>query len=222
MPRTRLTACLASFLVLVTAPPADADAGTDMLMSLGGARWALIIRELNVHPAHNSQGAYSIAYLAETASGWTLERFWPELTFAGVSGAPGNSGEEVRRYGAAPLFFATDRWCGMDECSDAIVVTELASSGPVFLESVLGGAVFPYGATDADPDLESDCPPYALKARIGPPQSGSGLFSITYEGWTAPAHRLQPRSWFRSTTDYLLDGHALRMSPRIKVPDCAR
>ena len=194
------------------------SATPDRLVFLGGTRWALVIGEVDDQGAHSAPGALSIAHLDRHDGAWTLDHLWPEIAFVGSSGEPANAGEEEHRFGRHELFFAREKWCGMGECSGAIDTVALEDAAPVVLSSILAGARFPSGGAP----LDIDCAPYAVTATIGPPRSAAGLFSVTHAGWTAPKHRLQPRTPLQLTTDYVREGRTLRMAPDIVVPECDR
>jgi hypothetical protein len=161
----------------------------DRLVPIDGSLVALIIKERVKNPGYANQGAIAVSYLHHSGGRWTLEHLWPEIAYSGVFGEPANAGAEVHRFGSAPLYLATGEWCGMGECSDSISAISLAPSGPHFLGEMMGGAWYPaMGVPPSDEEwLFSDaCETYGYTAEIGPPTTATGVFSVTYDGWTAP------------------------------------
>ncbi len=194
----------------------------DRLVAVDGNHSALIIKEYALNAGHITQGAIAVSYLNYSDRGWTLEHLWLEVAYSGVFGEPANVGEEARWFGSARLYLATGEWCGMGACSDTISVISLAPSGPAYLGVVIGGGQF-----TADPQIFSDpddvsCEDYVYTAVVGPPISGSGVFSVTYDGWTAPPKARTTKSRFHLVADAVPDGNGLTLKPEIPLPDCGR
>ena len=190
----------------------------DRLVPLGGSRWALVVSETAENANLATPGAIGVAYLRHVGDAWVLEQLWPEVGYLGIDGRPGRAGEEVRRFAASPLYFATDESCGLGECSDGITAISLDVAAPRLLGTISGGAVNP-AIRDA---LDLGCEHYDFTARIGPPSTANGLFSVTYRGWTAPDGKTAPRSRFRLVTDAVSTDGSLAAWPAVKIPDCAR
>ena len=191
------------------------------LVDLGDHEFALVSYEFNQIGAHSEGGEIAISYLDRTPRGWTLRHLWPELLTSGVSGQPANRGAELHQFAGDPLFFARSAWCGMDECSDWIGVIRMSRAGPIAYDDILAGATSP---VDSEPLQFSgnDCENYDLKARIEPPRRHGSLFSIRYDGWTAPPGTLVPKKPLHLLTDYIPDGTKLVMEPTVPVPACGR
>ncbi|MGI4792787.1 MAG: hypothetical protein ACRYG8_01635 [Janthinobacterium lividum] len=206
--------------IVVQVTPVTLQAAPDMLIPLDRHRWALIIREIDKNAGATGPGSYSVAYLHEESGVWTAEHVWWELSFVGAAGEPGDDGEEVRHFRKRPFFFSTQKWCGDGECSGSIDAIALNADGPVALPSILGGAAYPSGAGDRA--FLDSCQRYAITASIGAPSTRAGLFSVTYRGWTAPMHRRQPKSWFRTRVDYVHEQKDDGMFRQIGKLECDR
>jgi hypothetical protein len=201
--------------------PKEMDLWPDRMIQLGIDRWALLTKEYNQNTAHVSPGAIAVAYLHDLGGGWALEHSWPEIVYSGVGGEPANAGEEVRRFGSAPLYLATSEWCGMGACSDTVDAIRLAPSGPVYLGGVPGGGRFTAAEVFSDPDAAA-CKDYAYTASVGPPTTASGVFSVTYDGWTIPPKRRSTKTRFHLQADAMTEGNGLALKPKIHLPDCGQ
>lgn len=193
----------------------------DRLVRVNEDRWALITKEINKNGAHSSQGAFAVSYLHRSESGWTLEQLWPEIVYSGSSGEPANVGEEVRQFGSAPLYLATGEYCGMGACSDDISAIKLAPSGPIDMGAVPGGGQFTAAEVSSDPG-NFPCEDYAFTAVVGPPTTPRGIFSVTYEGWTAPPKARARKTRFHLKADAAPNGNGITLIPKIRVPACGR
>ena len=191
------------------------------LVPLAGRRYALISYEDDTGGGHANPGEIAISYLHRTASGWRLERLWPEFIASGVGGRPANAGVEIHRFGGDPLVMARTEWCGMGECSDWFDVIRLSADRPVAYDAVLAGAASPVDAADLDPD-DDNCENYDVQARVGPPRRPGTLFSISYDGWTAAPKTLSPKRPLHLVTSYAPRGSELAMQPVVPVPECGR
>lgn len=192
------------------------------LVPLGRRRYALISYENDPTGAHWASGWIAISYLEKVGAHWKLERNWPELTASGVSGRTANAGLELHRYGPDPLVFARSEWCGMGECSDWLNVIRLSQSYPISYEEVLAGAASPSPGTPLIDYPDDTCRSYAVQARIQPPGIKGALFSVGYDGWTAPPNTVSPKTPLHLLTDYLPEGKTLVMRPTVPVPTCGR
>lgn len=90
----------------------------------------------------------------------------------------------------------------------------------------MGGAWYPAKSvhtSDVEWWLHSDaCETYGYTAEIGAPTTATGVFSVTYDGWTAPPKALTPKARFQFKADAVPNGNDLALRPEIHVPDCAR
>jgi hypothetical protein len=193
----------------------------DRLVRVDKLQWALIIKETVQGVGHNMGGAIGIAYLLHARGQWKSEQTWLELFYSGVYGQPANAAEQVKHFDTAPLYLATDEWCGMGICEDGIDAVSLNSSGPRYLGDILGGARSPAIATDVDLD-SADCENYAYNADIGPPTIHDSFFSVIYGGWRSPPRKLTPKTEFRLVTDMVEKSGRLTMQPILPIPVCAR
>jgi hypothetical protein len=185
------------------------------LVPLGGARYALLIHETTRTLAGGAPlNAVTVAYLDRTDGGWAVEHVWFE---AGGLGLAGNEGQEIKSFGAAPLYFGHIQWCGSDSCSETMAVLALDPAGPKALGEIKGRAVYPVDFPDI---MHIDCESTNYTATVGPPTSRQNRFSITYEGWTAPVGKMLPRHKFRLTADAVVSGSELVTG--LKTPDCMR
>ena len=196
----------------------------ERLVALGDSRWALLVNETATgegegYPGYAMGGALAVAYLTHNKA-WKLDHLWLEAEEFGIAGEPGNAGTEIHQFGGSPLYFATNEWCGMGECSDQIIVIALQPSGPRSLGWVEGGAVYP--VDPGDNGLDDTCESYKYHVRIVPPVSASNQFGIVYEGWTAPPGKQFPKHWFYKAEDAVALGAHVAMKPKLKIPDCAR
>jgi len=186
------------------------------LVPLGGSRYALLISETT--KAMGAGGApcdaVTVAYLDRINGGWAVEHVWFEV---GGLGFAGNQRQELKNFGAAPLYFASNQWCGSDSCSETIEVMALDPAGPNALGEIKGGAVYPVDFPDT---VQLDCESTNYTATVEPPTSRQNRFSITYEGWTAPVGKMLPRHNFRLTADAVVSGSELVTG--LKTPDCMR
>lgn len=201
--------------------PLEMELWPDRLIRVDDNRWALITKETNKNAAHISQGAFAVSYLHLSDSGWTLVQLWPEIVYSGSFGEPANVGEEVRQFGSSPLYLTTGEYCGMGACSDDIDAISLAPSGPIGLGWVMGGGQFSAAEVSADPSNVS-CEDYAFTAVVGPPTTAKGIFSVTYEGWTALPKARAKKTRFHLKADAVPDGNSLALIPKTHVPDCGR
>ena len=192
------------------------------LVDLGDHEVALVSYEVDEIVAHAAPGAIAISYLGRTSGGWVPRHLWPELLTSGVGGQPANAGAELHRFAGDPLFFARSARCGMGECSEWIGVIRMSRAGPVAYDDILAGAASPTGETKALMKMNHDCESYALKARIEPPRRRGSLFSVRYDGWTAPPGTLFPKKPLHLVTDFVPDGTRLVMQPAVPVPTCGR
>ena len=192
------------------------------LVFLGRQKYALICYGIDRKGGHSTGGEIAVSYLEKTAGHWKLDQLWPEVLYSGIGGQPANAGAEVHHFGGDPLFMARSVWCGMGECSEWIGVIRLSQRQPIAYDDILAGATSP---TEGSPALDypgNTCQNYDLQARIKPPRRGGSLFSIQYDGWTAPPEALSPKTPLHLLTDYVPDGVKHVMQPIVPVPTCGR
>jgi hypothetical protein len=194
----------------------DLSLTPQFLVPLKDGRYALVVNETtrSTRAGGAPNNAISIAYLSHADGAWAVEHVWLEVGGLGVAG---NAGSEVKTFGADPIYFSTEEWCGFNSCSDTMQVLVLEAAGPHVIGEIKGGAVYPVDFPDAHPP---DCETYKYTARVSSPSSSAGRFSVTYEGWTAAYRKLLPKHRFRRTADVVEKGGTLVTG--LQTPDCMR
>lgn len=189
------------------------------LIPLDGSRWALIVKETVVDGDHLMGGAIAIAYLRKVGSQWHGEQVWPEVFYSGSFGQPANAGDDVKTFGAAPLYLAIGQWYGQDISEDDIAAVILDRAGPRYIGDVVGSERFPADLTD--PDLENlYCETYAFTAKVEPPTIAGAVFSVVYEGWRAPPTKLEPKTPFQHVANMMPKDGKFLMQPVVPFPGC--
>ena len=99
-------------------------------------------------------------------------------------------------------------------------VIRLASAGPIAYADLAAGVTSP---TIGSPLLPgTSCPTVDVGATIGPPRTQGALFTVHYDGWTAPADRLEPKSPLHMVVDVVPQGDELRLRRPTNTFECAR
>jgi hypothetical protein len=180
------------------------------LESLGQGRFALVVRETNGSSAHAQSGAVTLVYLQKVAHGWSKIGSWKEIAWGGESGG-GNMTITVRRdLGPDPMMLVSGSFMAQGFEDDGAQVVRLTADKPVNLGRV------PIEADDTGSG--SPIATWRYHAQIRP-AAGPALFSITYDGWTAPPAKDQPRTPFHQEARVVMRDGCLAPIEPLKLPD---
>jgi hypothetical protein len=185
----------------------------EALIRLEGERYALIASEIEPppRPSRADPGAIAVAYLQRSGSGWTLEKVWREVTWAGSNGRPTDA-IGVLGFRRTTLILATRTMGGQGQSATFAWIISLTADGPKPLGNVpVDGAL----AADSCPG----CRHYAYEGRIGPPTREGAALSVAYGGWTVAPGRGKPRVPFVAFADYDAAGGALKPEGALRLPD---
>jgi len=178
----------------LVARPITLDISPETLVPLGSQRYALIALEIDPNPSHADPGAIAVAYLRRSATGWTLERLWREVTWSGSNGSPADEITTLT-FGAAPMILAAKSDGGQGQIETSAWIISLSDPGPRLLGDItLAGHL--------EPDSCPSCTHYSYDGAIFPPKHARAVLSVLYKGWTVPPNRTRPKTPFSVMVDY--------------------
>lgn len=206
--------------VVVTIPPngwsrapyplAAVPVGLELV---SGARYALIVKEVDGMAAHGASGAVTIVYADKTPRGWSpvpgpdRTPLWRELAWNGENGGARITFQTLREPGRDPLLLMGGDETFQGDRTNEFQVIRLGHDKPVRI------GVVPMFEDNAD-GSESHLVHY--EGHIVP-ATAPAVLAVRYTGWTAASAKAARRP-FQATAQFIIRGGCLVPTEPLKLP----